>query len=476
MGKLWSLGLLLLTAGTVFAQNIKVSERISMHNDENIEIIGQIGEQLIILRDRPDNTELIGYNAEMIKQYSKKIKLETRRPRLQKFLTKKDHFTLVYKYIKRNNIHLIAHKYDEQSDLIDSATINIIELKGTTTFSKEIVVSRNKRYLLIHDTDQNSRVYAMVYDLEEMKLIWNKTFRPALVDYEKDFLEALIDNQGNAYFVFEKDNRRSKNIDSRFEIFQYNFEQNQPKQYPISMQGRLWFDIDFVIDDLNNKLLASGMFTDNRFGEANGTFYLKIDPNQPDNSAATFHPFDAKFVMSVIGKEIKKNEGFGEVDIQDLVLRSDGGVLLIAERNRMYSRRAYTYNNYDALNQNGAYRNDYYYNDIILFSIGPTGEIQWVEILRKRQFSQDDSGIYSSFFLMKGKRNLRFLYNDEIKYDTNVYEYVVSGTGSYDRNNVLNTDKDNLSLRFKEGIQIASNTVIIPSVRRGDLKLVRMSF
>ncbi|MEO1438679.1 MAG: hypothetical protein AAFV80_24270, partial [Bacteroidota bacterium] len=107
---------------------------------------------------------------------------------------------------------------------------------------------------------------------------------------------------------------------------------------------------------------------------------------------------------------------------------------------------------------------------------GPSGEVHWKELLRKRQFSQDDRGKYSSYFLMKGGNSLRFLYNDEIKPDTNVNEYLVLGTGQNKRKNLFNTEEKDVYLMFRYGLQISGSEFLVPSERRGELQLCRFSY
>ena len=119
---------------------------------------------------------------------------------------------------------------------------------------------------------------------------------------------------------------------------------------------------------------------------------------------------------------------------------------------------------------------DYFYDDIFLVSIHPDGEIHWNTILHKKQYSQNDDAIFSSFFLLKTPSSLRFLFNDEIKYENTVSEYVVNGIGVSDRNSILSTEDQKLRLRFRDAIQVAANELIVPSENRNKLKLIRVTF
>jgi len=113
---------------------------------------------------------------------------------------------------------------------------------------------------------------------------------------------------------------------------------------------------------------------------------------------------------------------------------------------------------------------------MILFAVHPDGTEHWKEVLRKRQYSQDDDAIYSSFFLFKTPGELKFLFNDEIKQENTVGGYVVTGDGHVERRTVFNTDYQRLKLRFKDGMQLAYNECIVPSERNGRLSLVRIIF
>ena len=82
----------------------------------------------------------------------------------------------------------------------------------------------------------------------------------------------------------------------------------------------------------------------------------------------------------------------------------------------------------------------------------------------------------TQLFLIKTPSALRFLYNDEIKYENTVSEYVLKGTGEYDRNSVMNTEDQKLKLRFRHAVQIASNSIVVPSERRNKLQLVKVLY
>jgi hypothetical protein len=97
--------------------------------------------------------------------------------------------------------------------------------------------------------------------------------------------------------------------------------------------------------------------------------------------------------------------------LDDLILRSDGGALLIAEQ---YFVRQYAVRDFWDPRFGSTIRYDYYYNynDIIIVNIKPTGEIEWATRIPKIQETINDGGYYSSYSKAIVRDKIYFIYND----------------------------------------------------------------
>jgi len=151
-------------------------------------------------------------------------------------------------------------------------------------------------------------------------------------------------------------------------------------------------------------------------------------------------------------------------------------VLLIGERTRVFQRNAGNVNQTFYNMGGGRFAVDFYYDEIFVISIHPDGTKHWSTVMHKKQFSQDDDGVYSSFFLLRSASTLHFLFNDEIEYENTVSEYVLKGNGKFKRKSLMSTENLKLRLRFRNAVQVGVDTLIIPSERRNRLKLVRMVY
>ncbi len=457
-----------------FTQEIFVSESRNIRNDDAYAIIGKIDEHILLFLDRADKYELQAYDEEMNEVWTKDITLDSRRAKILNVSQSGDSFTILYRHNKRGKILTQAAEFNGEGELIKNDTAHIQPNRGFYSL-EDHSISEDERFVLMYQFEFNTRIYATVYDLHNMETAWHKVFSINDIDVDRDFVQAMVDNTGMPYFIFSKDNRRTKRDENRFYIISYDAETQKAAEINVPLTGYVWFDVLFKYDNLNERIVGAGLYLDKRYTEATGYFYLNFAPKQLDIQQTHFQTFDPKFVVRAIGKETK-NQSIGEVSIQDLVLTQDGGALIIAERNRFYSRTGSTLGNIYAANQAQVFRMDYHFEDILLLAIHPDGKLHWNDVLQKRQFSQDDGARFSSYLLMHTPRNLRFVYNDEIRYKTTINEYLVGTKGNQQRNSIYNTESNDVSLLLREGKQIAANEAIIASERRSNLKLARLVY
>jgi len=456
------------------AQKLTVSEPFSLRSDLAFDVLGEMGGHTLIFRNRSSSFEIQALDQKMKEAWSREIEFDRRLPRILDINAGDEQFTVIYQYKDQSNTILKAHQYGPGAELQDSSEIiNLGTLFYTPNFS--VVRSEDRSKSLIYYTEKQDLIKAICFDHDSLKMVWQAAIQPQDFNFFQDFQQAIINDDGDMYLVIERNNYRSKREDHHFEILYYDGSASLLRKTNVPMPERLTFDARFTYDHLNGNLIACGFFSDKNLGRADGYFYLKVDPRLQDGYLLTTKPFEDSFITNLLGKEADKAKGVPEAEVRELVLRLDGGALLIGERTRVFQRNA-------AANGQGFYDHasrfavDFYYDEIFVISIHPDGEKHWSAVMHKKQYSQDDDGAYSSFFLLRTASSLRFLFNDEIKYENTVSEYVLKGNGRFNRKSMLSTENLKLRLRFRDAVQIDANTVIIPSERRNRLKLVRLEY
>ena len=457
------------------AQEILMSEELAMRTDYQYEIIGKVGEKILLFEKETNEFIIQAFDKDL--KNLKETKLELGKSYL-KFIgltSTSNDFTILFSHRIKGETCVSAHKYNSKVQLLDSMTMKVYERRAFAPVF-QMVKSQNKEITLLYNIDREQIIETLAFDTKKMQLLWEYNYEPKDFYYRRDFVDFLIGNDASAHLILERDNERGTKSQNRFEFYSYQAGQDKDNGYLISLKDTLWYDVHFEYDNLNKHIVAGGFYANDFLTKTLGYFYLNVNPKRDDDYVLEFHEFDEAFIQDVLGKHKKTGkDGFAEVDIQEIVLRQDGGILLIAERNREYVRQTSTMNTSFGRSQTGN-QIDYYFNDLLVFSIHPDGQLHWQDILYKKQYSQDDNALYSSYFLLKTRSNLRFLYNDEIKQENVVNEYIVSGIGKPDRKNIMNTAGAELMLVMRNALQISADEVIIPSERRRQLKLVKLTY
>jgi hypothetical protein len=465
---------LCLLALGLWSQTVTVSESVSTRDDSSYEIFSDGHGNVLLFRDKTTSFEVQGFDEKMRMKWEKEIELDKKRPEVVKLVPMGGDFCVIYRFYQKGKLILKAHRYNPGANLVDSVTIKDL---GNRIYSPnfEVVFSDDKKAALIYFEEEQKEFTVFSFHMGRMKLLWEKTFRPDDMVLHRDFLQMLVDNDGNMALVLKKDNQRAKQKNHFLEFFYFGETVGESlRRFTVNMKGNLTYDAQFSFDNVNHTLVAGGMYSEDNLSRAEGYFYLNISPADPDRHSLQFNRFSDDFVNVLLEKEKEKNKGITEVSVQEIALRRDGGIILIGELNKEFQRGAVSGSYYARTGFRPIV--DYYYDDLFLISIHPDGQEHWKTILHKKQYSQDDNAFYSSYFLAKTPAALRVIFNDEIKQENTVSEYVVRGNGEYDRNAVMNTERKELMLSFRNAVQIAANEVVVPSERRNRLKLVRVTY
>jgi hypothetical protein len=466
--------LLALLALPIFAQQLTVSEPITLRNDLAYDLLGELSGRTLLLRDQGASFEVVSFDRNMQESWTKELELDKRQPKILATIPGKEHFSIIYKFRKKSNLVTKIHKYGPGANLIDSLTIKDY---GYLFYNPSIrvVPSEDKSKILLYYIERQDVFRMVVFDVEKMTPLWETTIEPPEFAYYQNFRQLFINNHGDIFLVLEKNNYRNQKETHYYEFHCFLGRTKELLQFNIPMSGKLTYDATFTYDHLNDNLIGTGFYSDKNLGRADGCFYLNIPPRNHKKFLLSYNDFEDDFLLTLLGKDADKNKGVPDIEVNEAVLRRDGGVLLIGERARKLDRRSAS-NNRGFYDTQTRFAVDYYYEEIIAFSIHPDGRSHWSTVLHKKQYSQDDDAMFSSFFLFKTGSSLRFLFNDEVKYENTVSEYVLKGTGQFDRNSLLSTEGLKLRLRFRNALQIDKHTLIIPSESRSRLKLVKLEY
>jgi hypothetical protein len=457
----------------LYGQTITVSEEIYLKNDFAYDILGRMNDNLILFRDKVNKYQVQAYDESLRFRWERPIDFEKNRLDIIAVVAQDEVFDIVYGYREKGDYIIRHRRYDGTASLVDSNTIAKFD---NQFFLQKFRSSRSedRTKLLIFRTDKETEMETITYDLNEKKILWSKLLKFKNTYLRRDFRKMFVSNIGDMFMVLQHDKSLSRAKD--FEIIQITASTQVVSKKLIEFKDIIAYDMFATYDNINQKVSISGLYDEKgSTTKAKGIYYVTF--LKSDRRAnIKLYPFSEETLQDVYGKEVSQKKGLSNFVVRDIALRQDGGAIIIAEMSKEFSRRPNVpirreYSSYGR----GAWV-DYYFEDLIVLSLHPDGTEHWHEVLHKKQYSQDDDAMYSSFFMFKTPEKIRLLFNDEIRQENQVSEFVIRGNGRNERKAVFSTDYQRLRLRFKDGIQIAWNECIVPSERNNRLNLVRIRY
>jgi hypothetical protein len=465
-----------LSFNALHGQSAIVSDPIFIRTDYGYELIGRLRDRVLVFRDRYDDFVVQAFDGQMRLSWSKELEdLDRRGMRVLGVVPGRNDFSVVYQIRRRGHTLLRVHKYDPGANLIDSMLVKDYGERIFNTPVLDMVRSDDRNCITVYNSVERDHIEATCFLLDKMQVLWDTV---TIVDDASDFFEdrqpeMALSNTGAFFWITERNNRRAKIDKHELNILRFDGSGVHTNRVPLGLN--LTVDSRFIFDNLNNRLSAAGLWAEKGRERANGAFYLSMIPGQDSAQVLRYEPFDEKFMSILRQKNVgDDSRGIADSQLRELLLRQDGGIIMVAERYHEVQRGAAA--------GRGFFRDgmrmivDYYYDDMFVMAFQPNGQAQWKTALHKKQYSQDDEGTFSSYFLMRNADRMRFFFNDEIKYENTCSEYVLNPVGEFDRNSLMNTLNQNLRLRFRDALQLNASECLIPSEYRGRLKLILLRF
>lgn len=365
-------------------------------------------------------------------------------------------------------------------------------------------ISRDSSRLLVIgnpdlDDDAPETVEMGVFD-ENLQTIWTKTVRLPYNEEKFVIEDYRVDPQGNAYLLgvlFTDGTRRRRRGEPNYRYVLFSFPAGGDTMEETNLDLPEVFTTDMTFRVANDgNIVCSGFYGQQGSYSVRGTYFLKLDPRTGDILTQQLSEFDLNFRGQFLSKRenkraVKQAERGEEpqIEIDDialdrLILRSDGGAVLIAEQYFIERENFYNDPYYGAYGgfYNRRFRTVqqnytvYNYNDIFVLNIRPDGTLDWASNISKVQQTVDDGGYFSSYAMAVAGDKLYFVFNDNAAnyrsdidrlrvYDGRSDGVVALATVSRDGS------VDVEPLRSKEAVRVAVRPKVCRQIGRQELLL-----
>ncbi len=431
---------------SIHAQNIADNVEVTWGNQHKeksgsfiTEVIGIDDEQIYVLRyRRPMGGLAMLQNAPefLIEAYDKKGNFKSNREIPNRYDKMRMEFEFVIYF--NNRLLLFTSNYDRSDKTnvlymheIDKRTLSVKGKPQQVAFAKgrsqgntgdfAYKLSFNRKQLVIVDfaaykRKEQDEFGAQVFD-KDMNLLWRKDMKVPYQDHLFDIEGYEVDNQGNFYLlavVYEGRavKKRGGKANYEYSIWSYTDKGNNTKEYKMGLGDSFITDMTFRVSN-TGEIVCAGFYSPKSTYRISGTFYQKINPQTTEVELQTNKAFDTQFLAEFMSdKKAEKGKGLYRFDLDNMILRSDGGAILMAEQFYIDERTTTSRVGYRNETQTDYY---YYYNDIIVVNIAPTGETEWATKVPKYQVTSNDGGHFSSYSYMLKGSNIHLIYNDNPK-------------------------------------------------------------
>jgi len=467
----------MLVCGPLYGQEVSISSELSIRNYYAYDLLGKIDNKFMVFRDKGDTKEIDIFDEFLEHTSHAELVLEKRRAKVINTLGLDTSFQIMYNYLDGDSIYIKMRRYNSAVVLQDSSMIGRLHKRIIRRKISE-VTSEDKSKTLLYTLDDEDKFLFFLYDNDRNTLIAESNLTLTTFDPNKESYELILTNEGQLIILLTKQDFSSKGAQS---IVHFDLFNMAASSYEISTDKH-HRDHYIDYDNRNEKIIFCGTYSEKRGKDAEGFYIIneKIS-DLLEVQPVKLMPFPDQLVEEVGRSKRKKNRIFEHFSVREVLKRNDGGFLIMLELSKEFSRRnSYSAtSNYDRGSYGPAARRgwvDYYNEDIVITSISPDYNVDWSKILYKKQFSQDDEAIYSSFFVMKTPSRLRLLYNDEIKRSNTVSEYIMDPTGKIARNSLLSTQNQEMKLRFRDALQLSNRELLVPSETSYELVLVKIAY
>lgn len=226
-------------------------------------------------------------------------------------------------------------------------------------------------------------------------------------------------------------------------------------------------------DRLNKRIKMAGFYSDKSRGPLSGAVLASIQPDSFYFDTIGFSKFDPEFAGKVQSyKSSKKEKELTDYFLGDLIIRDDGGVVLMGESNYQTNQTYVQYSQGFPIYREIIY---YHYDEIIMVSVNPNGSIDWRQIIPKKQTSVTPSP-YFSYVAFAAGPNLHIIFNEEGRSKTNVMMYSISHTGAVNPKSLLNADAADAMIVPADARIVSPTTILIPANKRKKKGVFRLTF
>ncbi len=470
----------------------------------NFEVMGKLNGKILVYKNYRDQHFITVFDSDMKVISKNKMDFFPDKVLNTDFIQYPDFSYVFYQYQKRSVMYFMGVKIGEDGKKIGEpvlldTTSNINYTTNNKIYS--LINSEDKQKILVFKINsRNDRSHPLTTHLFNTDLpLHKKRFLNIPMPQRNDFLsEFSIDNDGDLACIRASGTSQNDNI-NKITLITKPAVRDGYSLTDLKLNNIYLDDIRIKVDNINKRYLVSSFFSKSRRGNIDGLYYYLWDKQQLKEVLTATTVFSDEFRADARGDGNLKT-AFDDYFLKNIVLRKDGGFLIMAEsayttsRGNALNRWDYLYGSpywtpmdYYSWNspwsyypwwRNGAFNNTmtrYFADNIVVISFDPAGKMEWSNVIRKSQYD-DNTDNFIGYGMMNSGDEIHFLFNMQEKRDILLFDQSVTPDGQVNRNPTFKNLDKGYEFMPRHAKQVGARQLIIPCQYRGFTCFAKVEF
>ena len=450
------------------------------YRSDDYAVVGMTGGLLYTYRNTTDGALLDAYDDSMNKLATVLLDFFPQRIYQTRFVSYPDKIIVLYQALESNKVVQYLALLDEKG-LLKNKPVEVGSIKtgifGATKTYFLSTVSDDKKTILIYSV--NDKGTEIVFDgkwLDDKLTITKRSHVVFKTDNTVEHGEVNISNDGIVYMSVFSPVGTLNNAD-QFWILALTPGATKFDAKELLLDNKFAASGYIKVDNVNKRIYFGGFYADKKNGNYDGIIYAAYDIPGNTYLSKKFIPFDQDLVNAAGAR--RRNHAFDNYAVRQLVVKNDGGFVLVSEVNFITTRSNYMpgfgyYSFYSPYMTNMVH--EYHYNDIMALSYNKDGTREWSSFIPKEQYSQEDGGVFSSYALLNTGGTLAFLFNDFNVTHSRIQLATLNSGGKSEIHSFTAEGNDYPDWLPRYGKQVAGRTLIVPCFHKKQICFAKVVF
>lgn len=470
----------------------------------NFEVMGKMNGRILVYKSYRDQYFISVFDNDMKLLSKNKLDFFPERVVNTEFIQYPDFMYVFYQYQKRSIMYYMAARIGPDGkkigDVIPLDTTANINYTSNAKINSLIYSEDKQKIMVFKINSRNDRSYLLTTSLFDKDLkLQKKSYVSIPMPQRNDFLsEFTLDNDGDMVCVKASGTSQNDNL-NKITLLTKPAMLDGYAAADLKLNNIYLDDIRIKVDNLNKHYLLCSFFSKTRRGNMEGLYYCLWDKQQAKEMLTATTVFSDEFRADARGDGNLKT-AFNDFFLKNIVLRKDGGFLVMAEsayttsRGNPLNRWDYLYGSpywmpmdYYSWNspwgyypwwRYGSFNNAltrYFADNIAVISFDPNGKMEWSNVIRKSQYD-DNTDNFIGYGLMNSGSEIHFIFNMQEKRDMILFDQSITPDGQINRNPTFKNMDKGYDFMPRHAKQVGARQLIVPCQYRGYTCFAKIEF